>query len=70
MSFSSNLTKISFNKFKVCDITSLPAKYECPRSGLCFYDVSTYEYIMNMDASERERYYEINRYKREYKGKY
>ncbi|OQS53606.1 hypothetical protein EHP00_2071 [Ecytonucleospora hepatopenaei] len=61
------LSKISIRKFKLCDITGLPARYEDPRSGLYFYDASVYEYIMALKPSEREKYYKLNRYERKYK---
>lgn len=45
--FTYNAVSVRRRK-RLCDLTGLPAKYTCPRTGLYFYDLSVYEEISKM----------------------
>lgn len=58
---------------KLCDITSLPAKYTCPRTGLFFYDSACYDLICetkmeNADKIKSLRFFgvDLNPFKKKY----
>ncbi|KCZ76757.1 hypothetical protein H311_02238, partial [Anncaliia algerae PRA109] len=40
---------------KLCDITGLPAKYTCPRTGLFYYDTACYNLICESKIDNIDR---------------
>ncbi|RVD91280.1 hypothetical protein TUBRATIS_22720 [Tubulinosema ratisbonensis] len=58
---------------KLCDITGLPAKYTCPRTGLYFFDTACYDLICesrmeNNDKIKSLRFFgaDLNPFKKKY----
>lgn len=55
-----NAEKISIRKpVHLCDITSLPAKYKCPRTGLYYHDLYVYDFIRDMKMEHVKSYIEL-----------
>lgn len=52
-----NANKLSIRCAKrLCDITGLPAKYKCPRTGLYYHDLLVYDFIRNMKMETVKNY--------------
>ena len=61
---SQNVVSVRPRK-KLCDLTSLPARYTCPKTGLYFYDLSVYEEIGNLRHEMVKRIKELRNYGQE-----
>lgn len=47
---------------KLCDFTSLPATYTCPRTYLRFFDLSVYKFLSSLSSEVSEKYYDNKMY--------
>lgn len=47
---------------KICDFTSLPAFYKCPKTHMRFYNLSVFKYLRSLNSEHCEKYYEIKTY--------
>lgn len=52
-----NANKMSVKpEIRLCDITSLPANYKCPRTGLNYHSLEVYEHIKDMKIEFAQSY--------------
>ncbi|EJW02850.1 hypothetical protein EDEG_02763 [Edhazardia aedis USNM 41457] len=52
-----NAFTVGKQSFKaVCDITGLPARYKCSKTGIFCHDLSVYEFVREMKSEDFKRY--------------